>query len=1098
MIAQPAYATSPARSFLISSPFEAGPRDALLLGPDGHRIKRDGDAKTAYLRHMQSAFDALEHGSVRKAGRYFQKARETLDEMGSSSYQNPLYVAAAFGEAIWANVNNATFNALERIQINFGAKEKVLRRERLMRALAYSKTGHDQPALKCLTELTPDDSVNDALKAAALVSMADIRIIRGLRRTHHSREVEFGLAHEILTHEIPVMFDTWAAQVSDNDRSEFEAQREITADILYQKAVQFRTAGYHLYAQNVFLTILKQFASTQVAQRIREGDPLAAPYLVDGHTRNDVTMGDRILAAGLELTGRSSFPTRGAYWKTATFGSLAGAALMTAVNGGIDYPTAMQAMGSGALAAVALRKLSIGIGAAETRQAYKTGHTDVTVGHAIKNGASGVLRLMATYAFFGGAIPGMEHLSSAPVAKHFIAQASPAGAHLKGIGSFLGWIYGTSVEEGQRLFSMVAANGWGHGTELFWDHYRTHTVFGSSLDHGIQFWQQAGEYARHGMVADLRHALSTATETHNLASTFINGIKGVAGAYALGTMILPQLREWLLSKYPKALPLGELAMLLGAYALAADINLALGVRPIDSYTNPFLGVLVQLRHHTMGGGRANNVDYAAVMRGMLIPTLYTGTGAKMSADPSVYDKTQISHLFANSMGIQVFLLPIGIVHAWLAGLDVKELLKGKVAKSWREESIGNSGRLALGWSTFWGTAFSMVAQQIALQPWISSRFREITGTPSQWTAFLKMMRSLKPSSGQLTNGTEASAKAEEAAQRIASLIERAEHLATSHEESKRQVSIASLTKQRESAQKLGFISELYFVRGKVPFPTIPTRANYRKIVYESLMDPSLSKDDLDAYLADLSIILQDMNLERQGMRHNLVLATYAASNGPHSEEIAEFFRENDWVTKSYPLPRDPKTKKQIPPPKRAVGVWFLQNLQTGGAEKLEGSVATAGTIWSFWNFMTGRTVTEVATPATALAFSFLRKDAPFRVMPNKKYYRKIVLRFLMSPTMQPGVVQNFLTLLAEMSESDNPLRTHVHHNLALCAWGARNGPHGKIIRQFFSEHPLIEEKYSLPQDNPPTGWKLGSGAATWLDAHLIGSETSSDGMVVHA
>jgi hypothetical protein len=114
-----------------------------------------------------------------------------------------------------------------------------------------------------------------------------------------------------------------------------------------------------------------------------------------------------------------------------------------------------------------------------------------------------------------------------------------------------------------------------------------------------------------------------------------------------------------------------------------------------------------------------------------------------------------------------------------------------------------------------------------------------------------------------------------------------------------------------------------------PFPTNPEERYYR-MLYEELSregKSGLTKEDMAWYLDVLDAAARDLSGKQRDVRHNLLVATLAAREGPHGEAIQQFFAERDWVFDHYGIDRSIGT-----PPTGVIGRmrqprWFRKHLR---------------------------------------------------------------------------------------------------------------------------------------------------------------------------
>jgi hypothetical protein len=1163
------------------------------------------------------------------AGKLFRQARIAFDQSNHTSSE--LYNMAALGEARWSDeVDASTYDALDKLRKNLweiedkNARDEQLRYERLVRATAYFRTDNPDAAMDVLGEITQIDSPNDGTTVMALMSKADIYMSKGFRASHEAREAHFRAARDILLEELPALMELMEKKVDSSQLSELDEFKKIVAELYAHSAEFFKDTHYHLYSRDSLDHLLANYRGTPAAERVlNEREHPLSDHIDGGKLKplDKLTPVQRLKVGALEAVYNMRFPTQSQYWRMAIGSGLLTVSVdlfLQALTGNKlefadTFHREVHVMGAGSAAGVAGTKLILGGTSPEAKQAYHAGYTDRK--SWVKMGSGELLKVMGTYAFFGGVLPGIGLLNDNKVGNFVMAHADGHWGQLHGPGSGLAALSWGLGHHGGEAFRQMMEHGMSAGWDKFWHNFSTTTVLGSSLQNGKDWWENKLNYAVTNLPGDAYRAFMKMISFKDPVDSIVRFYQMAAGTYATSLMVRPQIRDWLYKRYgkwvPRAelaflasglafggvagklqsvyetmsglyaltmmarpklretmlrqsrkLPLIEKAMLPGAYLLATDINMALGVKQWRGiYFIPVLGMLTQLRHHIMSGGRANNIDYAAVMRASLVPTLYTGSGAAMKADKALNDGS-LGALMENSMGIQFWLYPIGFVHAMLAGLDLEEQAKIKAAKSWLHEYIGNSGRLALGWATLEGTAWSMIFQQLSGQPWAQSKYKEASGTPSQLTAFQKNItpetaamsdQELAAHVGEVISSMDAppplaaglgSVGAVSSAEMLDDDLIHVAKLKNEAIELKQRALEARVNwnfwreyKEASNEDKLGMLISLYYINKRNGlFPARPeVKYYYRQDdgLYGVLTDPETSEDAISKFLDDLKLIAKDLDPNKNGMRSDLVLAAWAATKGPHEGMIRDFFRSNDWMLKAFvsakkdmikPIGFNSRLAKKllapvngkvedlkgvrrwlfdmfVDPAKIRTKVsapsdwwpwisrrrWFNNRKLGDKAAKLEGASVAAGTSWSFWNFLTGETLTERAPMFTSLYFTAKRKDVAFPTGFQEKYFRKAVFKTLMDPETPPGYIAEHLRLLREIARDVDPVRRNIRHNLILSTWAARKGHHGKMIRDFFYENDWVLGYYQISNDKPPeTHRTYAGGLKPWFKRRISG------------
>ncbi len=964
------------------SPFAVSPEMLTLVSPTGMPLTASPSARPDATLTSQSPDHLVHQGlgaltsDVDQAGAHFTQARAALLQSGAPGTAAH-FQTATYGEVLWGKVTGKTFDALDRIKMDAAASDTARRNERFMRAVAYFKTGEVNTAISALSEITDIDAPADHVTVLALASQADAYLSLGSRLSQKERESYFANARRVLIHELPQAVEAWTRsdeavalwrgeKVAGFELKDMLELKESLSAFYYQAANAFKDFSYHATAIEVAKVLAETFDSTYGAKKLLEEDrlgeidfsdlniqpddhaldiakkvmralgrfwtarpphsnPLSA-YVEDGEVVDQVSEDrrDRLVAAASEFLAQANMPTNKAFWKTATVGGLLGmTSALIAGGGNISFETAMQMMAVGSTTLVGLKKTQIALDSEEVRQTYRVGYTDKTAFDTFKLGTGQFLKMATSYAFFGGILPGVQGLPDL-----LLASAGEYAGRIHGIGSGLGGLFYSTTHYGGEMAQFISQYGFSEGMEKFWAWWTSVSHFGSSLNNVGKFWDKTLTYMFTQMPDDIMMGIIKMGSDPISAETVFNLYKGVVGLYAFSIMVRPQIRTALLRQFPRGLQMAEMGMLAGAYFLAYDIGIATGVEPGEAMKMGFLGMLTQGRHHLMSGGRRHNVDWAAVMRATLIPFLYAGTGAQMQADMPA--ETLTDH-FANSMGIQVGLYPIGFIHGMLAGLSLKRQAQVKFWRSWSVESIGNIGRLQLGWATFAGTLWSMAAQQLFLSPAMSRSWQEASGTPSQRTAFLRWL--LVPGDMDLKakpNGKEEAAGVAEGVQMdadVREVIATARKVEQSATIAGTRWDFWNFLAGQTAFERLPIFTAFYWgwKQKDTPFPTRPEDMFYRRAVFRILNSEKTSEDEMSRYLKMLNIMARDMDPVRRSIRHNFLLTTWAARRGPNGKAVRAFFEENDWMFEFYGIDRD------VTPPKKSSGWradrWFKKHLK---------------------------------------------------------------------------------------------------------------------------------------------------------------------------
>jgi len=1082
-----------------------------------------------------------------KAGELYQRARLALDELRYR--EGDLYVTAALGEARWSeDIDRGTFMALDRVREIAAHNKTLLRQESLLRATAYLRKNNETAALRILEEMTIlGDTPNDVTTMMAMVAKADVCIAAGKRNSHDAREKFFRRAYDVLLnpYELPHVLQGMEQEMQTDAKTDLASIRETLAMVYVDSAMGFlesSESNYSKFTHDVLKYVFENFSDTATYAQIRADKEGPLSYFIEDGRLKDLSKlsAEELRKARLvEALHNSKFASNTDAAKVAVAGFAGGALvtyLMKSITGQMaDYNEIVQGGAVGSAALLGGVKGFMGYTSPEARQAGQTGYTKhKSPWGSIKVGTGEFLKLVGAYAFFGGILPGIGLFSQytgpdafgklQPYTGPDVLLTNAAGhwGQFRGAGSFLGSHIDALVTHGGSLGGYMWSYGITEGARLFWNDFSSHTVFGNSLKKGIEFWMRNFEHAFTDMPGDIYRGLMDALSFRDAGDSVIKLWKGLAGAYALTMMIRPSLREGLINKdkitasiggreftinlnIGKILPYVEfLCFMPMAYWLARDINIATGVKKgLDAWGIPSLGALSQLRMHFVNGGRWSNIDGAKLMTSFLVQTLYAGTGAQMVSnlsDGSAWD------IYQNSMGVQLGLQLIAIPHARVTGANLWELLKIKGGQSFREESVGNWGRIFFGWATFGGTLWSVVSQLI-MKPWIGSWRKEQTGTSQQRSVLKKLMRprELNGEAVAESGRDEAHDEALKYAKRIGEIKQTARDLKSRALEEGKKWNYLNSLKKAAPEDRLRMFTALYYMHevGSSLFPQNPGIKYFKDIVYETMTDPSTSADAVREFFKDLDAIQTDVNPLRFEFRYNLLVSAWSARRGCHTQSINRFFEERPHLHAKMRL----KNGKD-----KSIGVpwgwkfwWFRNHLQMKdqGPRNLEGSMMQAGLSTPYWGFMTGDTVVERAPFFTLLVMSVMKKDPPYPTNVLPKMYRNLY-RMLIDNNINIRVskreLEQFMADLKEIAYETDEARRHVRHNLLVTLWAAGQvGPYKKEIDAFFDENRdhfakwyKIDPKMDEKLKNPPSKFR-GRKARRWFKNNMIGSDLKTDG-----
>ncbi len=247
--------------------------------------------------------------------------------------------------------------------------------------------------------------------------------------------------------------------------------------------------------------------------------------------------------------------------------------------------------------------------------------------------------------------------------------------------------------------------------------------------------------------------------------------------------------------------------------------------------------------------------------------------------------------------------------------------QNKLLRSFSAESIGNFAGVALGWNTWQGTLASGLMQAFVQCPWMTRVAQEPAGSSPQRGAF---QSAIKPA--VKTSGEDQAARNVEIAKSADALLKQAQVAG------RRWPFLLPLT-GKTLVERLPMFLALYFTWAKKPepFDTYPEEKYYR-MIYRALNAEnknSLSAEQMEQYLAMLDVITRDLDPELRDVRANLLVATYAAIEGPHRELIRNFFEDREWLLDHYGISW--LDEDDLPPKHKMFAghrqsKWFRENL----------------------------------------------------------------------------------------------------------------------------------------------------------------------------
>lgn len=864
-----------------------------------------------------SAVQDLSLGNIVDAGEKFRKARTEHEFEFMQEGKNPdLYVSATIGEATWyAKPDDVTYRALDRVlehakktdNIELQLHERIVRANLVRRLGGSIDTSYDLLHEVTSSELKLNDPSQRALHVQAQLGKIDLCLQEGLS-SKQLRPYAFQRTLRLLGELRDIVDQNRTA--ADSSELRLVAGLHLTAGEIFLKN------GYPLYARQILEVISDKYSGVGgVNMRALRETPFKHFINEDGSLVDlkSISIEDATYAAVKESFANAVFSSRYEFWRYASAGSIVGTVAAMTLGSGGDFSTALFGSALGATTFVASGKAYKGITSNEALQAFSTGHSDTKV---LKHILARTLELGMTYAFFGGVLPGVGELVDVPLLNHLVAASNGSTGQLVGPGAALGGLTYLTGNEIALAGQYISANGFSSGMGDYWNDRATTTVLGSSLNSGVRLASKVSRYVANDMASDIAEALKQMANDPLSAQSALRLYKAGAVGWAGATMVRPELREWMLQHNPKALRAMEVAMLPASYLFGVDVGLTTGVNPFDAYVISGIGMGSQVIVHGMGGGKISNLDLTNVMRNAMVPALYAGTGAQLVG--AVEAKTLLDH-FANSMGVQVGFIPIGFAHGLLLKFPLMRFWQNKAGRSFSAETIGNIGSLMMGYSTWYGSLFREVMQQLVQCPWMSKVWQEPVAGAPQRAAFRGTARPVVAegkTSVELAKEKLAAARSLEDMGKVAG---------------RRWRFMMPLTGNTVVSTLPMFVAYPMTLMNKdEPFATIPEEKFYGMIYKElSRKDKNaMPSEYVEQYLENLHHMTMDLSPSRRDVRRNMLVATYAAREGRNGEAIKQFFAERDWLFDHYGVDRNMGTPPEGSFVKRwNQAKWFRQQLQ---------------------------------------------------------------------------------------------------------------------------------------------------------------------------
>jgi hypothetical protein len=1140
------------------------PGGGVVIDPSTYSSGQSGGVVIDPRAHQRfgRAFDLLS-SQPEEAGRLFTQMRDghRSNAINTEGALDPLYVEATFGTALWGKVTAQTFADLRDIRkrakrledVNIGAREMVVR------AVAHSRINDDETAMGVLERLfeNPDKVCNQGIRVTALIMYVNLLIDRVIRHTGDVRSNALNAIPKKMRSEL----NTTIASMIQKARADGGAD---------QRALMASLAKVYLYVSEFLLEHRRPLDAKEViitARALFPDDPgIVSVFSTDlsGHddskvehisplqqliSGNGVGFMDHLAAGATEFLRSARYSNNAEFWKRAVGGAFIGAAIVSGsslvLGGDPSFADTMMGVAVAATAVAGAGKVRRGLGAPETRQAFLTGYSDGSfTREAFKEG----MKLLGTYALFGGILPFAEILPDAIMAT--------TSGQVHGLGSLTSYLATSVAGRVQDLLSSVSSSGLADGSLQFWRQWVDSSIFAEAINNGLTLpfnhpldkifsgvdWHRIPEWARpfsYGGPAGAAHSL------------FVSAAylwMGLSGAYAVAKMN-PTASVWLdrnLPDYAKwiALP--------GSFLATSAAMVASGVDPVSSPLLVLFNYLIMHRHWVQSGGSWNifkkdvlkGLPLAKYMAGGAIQLLYIGPGNAIKPHIPAMAETGAAQFVWHNMeahcGMVGFLAALGGFHAILTGLSVAQTLKAKYAKAWTYEIPANVIKLMLGWTSLAGNVIAPAIKELGFGGVVTQSYREGGGSPLQVDMLLGLIAKYHKIrlSGEPESVADPSLD-----QRMLDLHQTMAVNANHIQDQGVRAALRgeaygflnTILTSQPIADQLLVLTDAYFMENDERVLIGPHLRNewYTEIIYRALTDPDTSVDRISAFLDRLRVVSLDPSPSLRPVRHNLIIATMRAMAGTaHGEQIARYFTDGygNEMVKMYGLEN---VMAEIERMKRGEGKeawrsivpwwrgkvrsWMDKHILSRGVssvDKFYNAAAMAGRRFKFSAPFTGRSLVENGAPFSAFLLSASQADPVFQTEADSTLYAGSIYGILMTPTQksfettddyEASVIKPLLELirLNALKVGDN--RMDVRHNLLVSVWLASQGPHGELIRTWIAENKHIFQangiygmlKVDGVKRHLPRKLSQRSLIRAWFKDNLWDSDISADGRVVY-
>lgn len=915
-------------------------RSSSVLVRDVQQIPIDKEGAET-IRTFVRALDRVSEDSD-AAGELFKEvriARQKVQDMLVDGATDELFVGAVFGEALYGRVDIDTFSALRQIRkaadevrgdSSATCEEReqaeiLIAREMLHRSAAHSRVGDDESSFHVLEHYHSCDVVMKSVdfRINGILMYTGLLENRAARHRGKVRSEALDYLVKAMLTDLRVVIEevqkTGAMQsglIGAMPNHYISIAEYLLRELRPKDALDVAHAARVLFPKNKAIEDLFNGDCRTGSDTLLSTNVSALKKLIieNKNSRQNLTLVDHVAAGMTAFVQSMQFESNKVYWKHAMGGCLSGA-VCGAFNGTLG--STMLGSGIGAAVLVGAGKIWRGFKAEETRQALITGYSRGSLGKAV---FAETLKLLGTYALFGGVLP------IAPfVPDIFLATKGDIAGQLHGLGSALSYAVHSGVQRAGEMVNAIAVHGL-NGPAEFWQNWVDTSYFARSIDAALRLpfndpfgqifqktsWERIPAFLRTFPMG------SPAEIVQSITLGAMYAYMGISGTYALLGMH-PTLRD----KMKKYLPSWfNDATFPGAYLATVAGMIASGMKPDHAAVFTFICYLVQHRQHVQSGGEINifkggvwtGLDLTKYMRAGAVQLLYLGPGDAIK--PFIPKPTDwlnfndvASYVLNNveaHFGMVPFLALLGVAHAYVTGLNVKQTLKAKYAKAYTYEIPANTLKLMLGWTSLWGNVAATAIKEFGFGAIVTQSFREAGDSRLQRDAFMSYLKKIAMDM-QLNGSAEGigdaagdhwmdvelyrEMKANADAIRKGAVAKARQGQAFEH--------LNESFIRRSLPEQLLTLADVYFMKRDYRVllgPHIDERW-YRTIIYRALVDPATPRETVEEFLRRLTLIAGDVNPELHYARYNLLLATMRAADGAaHGTLIKQYFDEGPGKT----------------------------------------------------------------------------------------------------------------------------------------------------------------------------------------------------------